>query len=134
MVPACGFGFGDCVVMELLKEKGLLPSLEPQIDFVVVAFNADMRLHAVKVAAMLRGARFAVDVLLEPARKVAKAFSYADRVHGKRVMFVAPDEWEKGLVRMKDLRTAVEAEKEVDLPLDGLVDALAKLRITPPPV
>ena len=26
-VPCVGFGFGDCVIMELLSEKGLLPSL-----------------------------------------------------------------------------------------------------------
>merc|ERR1712087_46626 len=48
-VPACGFGFGDCVLMELLTEKGLVPALEPQIDFVVVAYNAEMQLNALKV-------------------------------------------------------------------------------------
>jgi hypothetical protein len=26
-VPCVGFGFGDCVIMELLSEKRLLPSL-----------------------------------------------------------------------------------------------------------
>lgn len=57
VVPACGFGFGDCVVMELLRERGLVPSLTPMIDFVVMAFNADMRPHAVKVAALLRKVR-----------------------------------------------------------------------------
>ena len=28
VVPACGFGFGDCVVVELLKERNLLPKLQ----------------------------------------------------------------------------------------------------------
>lgn len=77
-------------------------------------------------------AGFAIDVLLEPTgggKKVAKAFSYADRVQGKRVLFVAPDEWMNGKVRMKDLRK--EDEKEVDLPFDGLVSALADLGIAP---
>jgi len=32
VVPACGFGFGDCVIMELLAEKELLPNLEPEVD------------------------------------------------------------------------------------------------------
>lgn len=44
---------------------------------------------------------FAIDVLLEPTgggKKVAKAFSYADRVQGRRVLFVAPDEWAVGKV------------------------------------
>jgi len=131
VVPACGFGFGDCVIMELLREKGLVPSLAPRVDFVVMAFNASMRTGQVSLAATLRSAGYAVDVLLEPARKVKNAFSYADRVNGQRVLFVAPDEWENGLVRMKDLRTSDEAAKEVDLPVATLVDALKSKGICP---
>jgi len=29
--PCAGFGFGDCVIQELLQEKGLLPSLKHQV-------------------------------------------------------------------------------------------------------
>ena len=47
-VPACGFGFGDCVIMELLKQKEKVPTLTPSIDFVVVAYNNDMRAGQVK--------------------------------------------------------------------------------------
>ena len=28
-LPAAGFGFGDAVIVELLKMKGLLPELQP---------------------------------------------------------------------------------------------------------
>ena len=28
--PCAGFGFGDCVIQELLQEKGLLPDLQHQ--------------------------------------------------------------------------------------------------------
>jgi len=136
VVPACGFGFGDCVVMELLRDRGLIPQLTPLIDFVVMAFNGEMRPHAVKVAALLRKSGFAIDVLLEPTgggKKVAKAFSYADRVQGRRSIFVAPDEWVQGKVRVKDLRQqeGQEDTKEVDVPFDGLVAALAAMGISP---
>ena len=130
-VPACGFGFGDCVIMELLREKAKVPQLLPAIDFVLVAYNADMRAGQVSLAATLRSAGFAVDVLLEPAKKLAKAFSYADRVNGRRVLLVAPDEWSKGLVRMKDLRTTVEGEKEVDLQVATLLDELKARGVAP---
>ena len=33
-----------------------------------------------------------------------KAFNYADRAGAERIAFVAPDEWSKGLVRIKDLK------------------------------
>ena len=132
VVPACGFGFGDCVVMELLREKGVLPTLTPNLDFVVVAFNNEMRLHAVGLAAQLRGAGFAVDVLLAPKKHVDKAFSYADRVDGRRVVFVAPDEWAQKKVRVKDLRAPEDdPNKQVDLPVDGFVDALAAMGVRP---
>ena len=29
--PCAGFGFGDAVIVELLKDKGLLPALAPQV-------------------------------------------------------------------------------------------------------
>ena len=83
------------------------------------------------LAATLREGGFAVDVLLEPAKKLQKAFSYADRVNGRRVLLVAPDEWAKGEVRMKDLRTTVEEEKQVDLKVEGLLAQLGGERITP---
>jgi len=130
-VPACGFGFGDCVIMELLRMKGKLPTLEPAIDFVVVAYNLEMRVGQVSLAAKLRGAGYAVDVLLEPAKQLKKAFSYADRVNGRRVLLVAPDEWSKGLVRMKDLRTTVEEEKQVDLSVATLVEDLRARGVVP---
>ena len=29
--PCAGFGFGDCVIVELLQDKGLLPALSQQV-------------------------------------------------------------------------------------------------------
>lgn len=103
-VPCCGFGFGDCVIVELLKEKKVLPDLTATVDFVVAAFNQEMMGKAMSVAQRLRKAGKTVDVFLEPGKKVGKAFNYADRVGAVKIAFVAPDEWEKGLVRIKDLR------------------------------
>lgn len=41
-VPCCGFGFGDCVIYELLKEKKVAPELPHCVDFVVVAYEKMM--------------------------------------------------------------------------------------------
>jgi histidyl-tRNA synthetase len=122
-VPCVGFGFGDCVIVELLKEKGVLPKLEQEVDFVVAAFNDSMMGKAMSVAARLRDAGKRVDMFPDVAKKVKKAFKYADRVGGRKIAFVAPDEWEKGMVRIKDLRSAPDASPETiqkDVPLDDL--------------
>jgi len=122
-VPCVGFGFGDCVVMELLKERKVLPDLPPSVDMVVAAYNADMMGKAMNVARRLRLAGKSVDVYPEAARRVKKAFRYADKVGAAKIAFVAPDEWEKGEVRVKDLRCPKDTPPEkiqVDIPLDKL--------------
>ena len=48
----------------------------------------------------------------EPAKKVKKAFEYADRVRGNRVFFVAPDEWAQKKVRVKDLRAPEDDQND----------------------
>merc|ERR1719414_1632175 len=62
-VPCVGFGFGDCVVAELLKEKGLTPDLPHRIDSLVAAFNQGMMGKALNVARRMRLAGHKVDVL-----------------------------------------------------------------------
>lgn len=123
-VPCVGFGFGDCVVALLLETYGLTPTLPSDVDYLVAAFNDDMSGKALNVARRLRQAGFRVDVFSEPAKKVGKAFNYADRVGAIRIAFVAPGEWEQGMVRIKDLRNfskdAKDDEKQKDVPLDQL--------------
>lgn len=126
-VPCCGFGFGDCVIYELLKDLGKLPVLPRTVDFVVAAFNQDMLANACAVAAKLREGGASVDMLQEPKKKVAKAFDYADRAGATYIAFVAPDEWSQGCVRIKDLRNNTDHDsdaKGVDIAIDRLSSAL----------
>jgi len=79
-----------------------------QIDYVVAAFNPTMYGAATKVAAALREKGSSVDLL--PTHKKARwAFDYADRVGAARVAYVAPEEWGKGQVAIKDMRANREA-------------------------
>merc|ERR1719384_1082907 len=81
---------------------------------------------ALSVARKLRLAGHQVDMYSETAKKVGKAFNYADRVGAVRVAFVAPSEWEQGLVRIKDLRNfgpdATDAQKQKDVPVEDLAN------------
>jgi histidyl-tRNA synthetase len=120
-IPAAGFGFGDCVIVELLKEKGLYNDIPPEIDDIVIAYDETMRVNAYQVANKLRDQGRAVEVQLIPGKKIPWCFNYADRIGAKRAVLIAPDEWGKGLVRVKELRTAkAEEDKGQDVPLDQL--------------
>eukprot|EP00435_Cladocopium_sp_Y103_P060788 s785_g22.t1 len=81
---------------------------------------------ALFVARQLRKAGQSVDVFSEETKKVHKGFKYADRVNATRVAFVAPGEWEKGLVTIKDLRNFKEDDpkevKQKDIPLEDLAN------------
>ncbi|MHC4135281.1 MAG: ATP phosphoribosyltransferase regulatory subunit, partial [Planctomycetota bacterium] len=41
-MPALGYGMGDVVLSELLKDRGLLPAEAPRVDALVVAIGAEM--------------------------------------------------------------------------------------------
>ena len=130
-VPACGFGFGDCVIVELLKDKGLLPNIPKSVEFVVAAFNESMQGKAMKTASLIRAGGAEVDMLLEPKKKVANTFDYANRVGARYIVFVAPQEWENDMVRIKDLRadyTDKDEEKQIDVKISDLGRALEVLR------
>ena len=125
-IPACGFGFGDCVIIDILTEKKLLPVEDlkfPSIDDVVFAFDESLRGAAMKVCGILRQKGRSVDMILPKKKKIAWAYSYADRVGARRVVLVAPDEWKNGTVRVKNLRISEENKdivKEENIPLSNL--------------
>jgi len=121
-IPMLGFGFGDCVIMELLKEKNLLPKLDAPVDYVVAAFNKDYQGKAMKVANLIRAGGKKVSLFQGVGNKVAKVFSYADRLGARRVAFVAPGEWDQGCVRIKDLQEEKEDQKQKDVPFGMLND------------
>ena len=108
-LPATGFGFGDMVIMELLAEKGLIPELVGDIDDTVIPLNSDLRNAAVMVAASLRNSGRTVDLVLED-KKMKWVFKHAERVGAKRLVLLAPDEWSRKMVKIKDLDTGEESE------------------------
>mmetsp|Transcript_7880 Transcript_7880/g.29189 ORF Transcript_7880/g.29189 Transcript_7880/m.29189 type:complete len:492 (+) Transcript_7880:393-1868(+) len=113
--PMCGFGFGDAVIVELLKDNNLLPELSSNIEDIVVALDEDLRPQAVSVASKLRAQGRKVDVVLQ-AKKMKWVFKQADRVMAKRLFVIGKTEWEKGCIRVKNLDT----REEEDVPLDSL--------------
>lgn len=123
-IPCVGFGFGDCVIMELLNDLDLVPKFTGSgVDYVVCAYNQDLYGKAAWVSSQLRACGKKVDLMPTPKKKVANSFKHADVSGSKRMVFVAPDEVEKGVVRIKDLRNKDPITGEaiqVDVPLNEL--------------
>ena len=120
--PAAGFGFGDAVIVELLKERNVLPSFESSgIDSVVFAMTNDLYGASIDVATKLRAAGQNVDVVLE-SKKTKWVFKHADRLGAKYCVIVAPDEFERGEVSIKNL---LEGE-QTTVAIDSLADWAAR--------
>jgi histidyl-tRNA synthetase len=112
-LPAAGFGFGDAVIIELLKERNLLPSLDTSgVDAVVFAMNDDLYRVAVQVAATLRATGQNVDVILEQ-KKPKWVFKYADRIGALFCVICASDEYADGKVAVKNLQTGEQISVDV---------------------
>ena len=114
-IPACGFGFGDVVIMELLSDLDLIPELPSGVDDIVFAMNEELRGAAMQVANKLRKNGRSVDLILEE-RKMKWVFKHAERSKAKTLVMITPNEWEQGKVRIKNL----ENKTEIDVNLEEI--------------
>ncbi|CAN6166150.1 unnamed protein product [Urochloa humidicola] len=111
-IPACGFGFGDAVIVELLKEKGLLPDIFRQIDDIVFPLDEVLEGPASSIASSLRKKGRAVDLVED--KRLKWVFKHAERINASRLILVGNSEWERGMVRVKILSTREEFEVKAD--------------------
>jgi histidyl-tRNA synthetase len=107
-LPALGFGMGDVVLTELLKNRGLLPKADWRLDCYVVIAEESLRPEAVKLAHELRDDGFSVDYSLAEA-KVGKQFQMADALGARFALTLGPEEWKVGKMKLKRLATGEEA-------------------------
>lgn len=90
-IPALGFGMGDVVLTELLRDRGLLPSAEPALDYYVVSVGTEERAEVLGIVHALRDRGHSVDYSLRPAG-VGKQFKAAGSMGARKVVVVGPDE------------------------------------------
>ncbi|CAL5330385.1 unnamed protein product [Camellia sinensis] len=93
-IPACGFGFGDAVIIELLKEKGLIPEIGEQVENIVCHLDPDLQDASAAVATILRVKGQSVDLVLEN-KPLKWVFKRAARINARRLVLVGSSEWQK---------------------------------------
>ena len=124
--PAAGFGFGDAVIVELLKERNLLPSFSSTgVDTVVFAMGPDLYPAAIEVASKLRKSGQKVDLVLEKTKKTKWVFKHADRLGAKYCAIIGTEEFENKEVNIKNLEDG-EQKKVSVTELSSWVEEQAK--------
>lgn len=111
-LPACGFGMGDVVLGEILKQKGLLPEYSKKIDYFLVRITEEEMPSLLEAGHKLRGKGFAVEYAYRPL-VVKKQMARASRSGAGKALIFGRDELKVGKVILKDLSSG--EEKKVGL-------------------
>jgi histidyl-tRNA synthetase len=114
-VPALGFGMGDVVLGELLRERGLAPAPGSAVDVFLAAVTPEDHPHLLTLAHRLRDAGFRAEFPLA-STAVGKQLKLAAARAARFAIVVGPDDRARGEVALKDLGTgAQEAVPETTL-------------------
>jgi len=101
-LPAVGFGMGDVVLGELLKERGLLPVVRPPIEVFVASIGAEDIPDVLALAHQLRDAGVRVEYALGQGA-VGKQLNLAGSRGARFAVVIGPDDRARGEVQLKDL-------------------------------
>lgn len=106
-IPAVGFGFGDAVIMELLKSRSLLPTLETtvsNVDAIVYAMEDSLRNKSIEICNELRDKGLRIDLIMDTNRKPKWVFQRADRLNVPLVLMLAQEEHQEGKVILRNMK------------------------------
>jgi histidyl-tRNA synthetase len=120
-LPALGFGMGDVVLAELLRQRDLVPSRSPAIDDYVAYIGEELRPLALRVTRALRekGRRATFDY---SGRGLGRQLKAAGQAGASRALVLGPDEVEQGSARVKDMKSGEERLESLESILgDGLI-------------
>jgi len=123
-LPALGFGMGDVVLGELLKDRGAVPKTGGRLEAFLVAVSGEDVPFVLKLAHDLRDKGVAVEYGLKP-KAVRNQIELAAARGAARAVIVGPDERASGLVVVKDLNTGTEAKVPLAAIVGGYFDGIA---------
>lgn len=106
-LPALGFGMGDVVLSELLRERGLVPSFEERLDVFLAAVTVEDVPHLLPLAHQLRDKGLRVEFPVGKAA-LAKQLKLADARKARYAVVVGPDDRARGQLVLKDLSSGTQ--------------------------
>ena len=124
-LPALGFGMGDVVLGDVLKDKGVVPETPSSIDVFVVAVTPEDLPHALRLSRVLRDRNLRVEYPLSHAA-VGKQLKLANARRAPYAVMIGPDERASGGVVLRDLSTGEQRTLVLDRVETELVDLVGR--------
>jgi histidyl-tRNA synthetase len=119
--PALGFGMGDVVLGELLKERGGVPRASTELGAFLIAVGGDDMPLMLQLAHALRDRGISVEYGLRHAG-VRKQLELASARGAARAVIIGPEERAAEMAMVRDLRTSTEAKVPMRQLLNGYFD------------
>lgn len=107
-LPCAGFGMGDVVLTELLKERAVERRAPDALDAFLVAVSGEDEPAVLQLAHLLRDRGLAVEYALRPG-SVRKQLDLAAARRARRAVILGPDERRSGTAVVRDLHAGTEA-------------------------
>jgi len=120
-LPALGFGMGDVVLGELLKERGAVSKASSELGAFLIAVGGDDMPWVLKLAHAMRDRGIAVEYGLRHTG-VRKQLELAAARGAPRAVIIGPEERQAGLAVVRDLNAGTEAKVPLDKLLNGYFD------------
>ena len=120
-LPALGFGLGDVVLGELLKERNVAPKASTQLGAFLVAVSGDDVAPVLRLAHALRDRGIAVEYGLRHT-PIRKQLELAAARGAPRAVIIGPEERAAGMALVRDLAAGTEAKVPLDNLLNGFFD------------
>ena len=112
-LPAVGFGMGDVVLGELLRDRGLAPAGEPACDYFVAWVEPAQHAAALSVAHELREAGHSVLYGLR-SQGMGKQLKAAARAGAARTLVIGPQELASGSATVRDMKTGRQESRPLN--------------------
>lgn len=128
LIPAIGFSFGFDRIIEAMEEQNLFPSdLSTGARVLVTVFNADLVDTSIEISSRLRRVKrdsdsnnINVELWLDAETKIEKQLKYADQKGIPFVIIIGPEEKEKNMITLKNMKTREQKEITVEDLIDQL--------------
>ena len=112
-VPSLGFGMGDVVLGELLKERKIVAAGQKSVDYFIIAVNDEVISHALSIAGRLRVKGHSV-IFPYKTGGVGKGLKAAAAAGAREAIVVGPDELKEGKIVVRNLAGGTEDRVEIE--------------------
>lgn len=113
-IPAVGFSFGFDRTIEAMDELGLFPENLETTKVLVTIFSLDLADKSMEIVNSLRSKNINTEIYLDANTKMEKQLKYADQKNIPYIVILGPQEVDKNIVTLKNMKTREQSEMEIE--------------------